>query len=215
MSSAPAAGHPVEHDRERRPAVRRRAQHRPRHGVGVAGRRRHEQPEVGGGEQLAGQLAVGLDDGVEVGRVEQRQALGDGSFGDEVQPAGLAAGAGRPRQRRQDPLVGEPALVVRVVGEDRGSRRRPQDAARAHHGADEGVHQRRLARAGRASDDREERRVELGEARARRSRRAGRRRRRARHRAGRGRGRRRAGAGDAARPSRSRSATTPDSNASR
>ena len=44
------------------------------HGVAVAGGRRDEDPEVGGREQLDGQVAVGLDDGVDVGRVDDRQA---------------------------------------------------------------------------------------------------------------------------------------------
>ena len=70
------------------------AQQVPGHGVGVAGGGGDEQPQVGGGEQLGGQLPVGPDDRVDVGGVQQRQPGGQRGRGD--QPHGDAPG--RPRR---------------------------------------------------------------------------------------------------------------------
>ena len=53
------------------PRSRAALQQVPRDRVGVAGRGRHEEPGVGRGQQLARQRPVGLDDRVDVGRVEQ------------------------------------------------------------------------------------------------------------------------------------------------
>ena len=64
----------VEHERQRGAAVARRLQQLPRHGVGVAGGGRDEQPRVGRGEQLPRERAVGLHHRVDVGRVEQGEA---------------------------------------------------------------------------------------------------------------------------------------------
>ena len=49
--------HPVEHQRDHGAAQPGGAQQLPRHGVGVAGRGRDEQPQVGRGQQLRGELA--------------------------------------------------------------------------------------------------------------------------------------------------------------
>ena len=68
-----ARRHPVEHDGERGAAFLRGLQELPRHRVGVAGRGGDEQPEVGGGEQLGREPAVGGDHGVDVGGVEEGQ----------------------------------------------------------------------------------------------------------------------------------------------
>ena len=67
-------GYPVEDDGDGRAALGRVAQQLPRDGVGVARSRRDEDPQVRGGEQLGREAAVGLDDAVDVGGVEQGQA---------------------------------------------------------------------------------------------------------------------------------------------
>ena len=99
--------HAVEDERDGRAAVARRVQEVPRHGVGVARGGGHEQPRVGGGEQLPGERAVGLDDRVDVGRVEQRQPRRQRVGRDELEPArvrrarpscaGARGARGRPR----------------------------------------------------------------------------------------------------------------------
>ena len=99
----------VEHQPDPEPRARA-AQELPRHGVGVARGGRDEQPRVGRGEQLPRERAVGLHDGVDVGRVEKRQAGRERLRGHELQrpgrggrAAGAAharAGCGRPRTSR-------------------------------------------------------------------------------------------------------------------
>ena len=74
MSVLGARGHPVEQHGERGAALLGGLQHVPRHGVGVAGGRRDEQPQVGGGEQLRGEPPVRGDDRVDVGGVEEGEA---------------------------------------------------------------------------------------------------------------------------------------------
>ena len=64
----------VEHDRDGGAAVGGGAQQVPGHGIRVARRGGDEEPQVGGGEQLGGDGAVGGDDRVDVGGVEQRHA---------------------------------------------------------------------------------------------------------------------------------------------
>jgi hypothetical protein len=67
----------------------------------------HEHPQVGGGEQLPGEVAVALDDRVDVRGVEQRSPAGTSSRDSRRSPPGPGVGAGRPRQAGQDALVGE------------------------------------------------------------------------------------------------------------
>ena len=69
-----ARRHPVEHDRDHGAPVAGRAQHAPRHRVGISRRGRHEQPQIGGGQQLVGQVPVRVHDRVDVRRVQQREA---------------------------------------------------------------------------------------------------------------------------------------------
>ena len=66
-------GSAIEDDGHRGGPLGGLAQEVPRHLVGVAGRGGHEEPHVGGGEQLGGQGAVALLDRVDVGGVEDRQ----------------------------------------------------------------------------------------------------------------------------------------------
>jgi hypothetical protein len=65
----------------------------------------------------------------------------------------------------EDPIVLEPAQIVRMAGEDGRPGRRAKDACGAHDRADEAVHERRLPGAGRAADHHQHRRVHLSEAR--------------------------------------------------
>ena len=65
--------HPVQHHRDRCAALGGGDQVVPGHGVGVAGGRGDEQPEIGGGQQLGGELPVLHHHGVDVRSVEQGQ----------------------------------------------------------------------------------------------------------------------------------------------
>lgn len=78
---------PVEDHRDLRAALGGTVQEVPRDGVGVAGGRRDEQPQVGRGEELRGELAVRRLHGVDVGRVHEREALRQRVARDEAQRA--------------------------------------------------------------------------------------------------------------------------------
>src|SRR5690606_1973606 len=150
--------HAVEDEGEGGAAFAGGAQEAPRHLVGVAGGGGDEEPEVGGGEELGGQFAVGGHDGVDVGRVQQRQAGAERAGGHDPQVAG--AGAGGAGEAGQHVLAHEPVAVGRIGDQRRHQRGGPQHARLGDVGPDEGVDQRRLARAGGAADDGEERRVD-------------------------------------------------------
>ncbi len=138
----------------------------PRDGVGVARRRGDEDPQVRRTEQLGPQPPVLVDDGVDVRGVEQREPPRDGRMRDEADAVGRPGSRTLPaREPRQHPLGGEPGLVVRVVHQDGRARRRPQHARRAHHSADQGVDESRLAGPRRAADHGQERRAPLPHAR--------------------------------------------------
>jgi len=121
-----SGGHAVEDDRDDGTSVDGRAQQVPWHGVGVSGRRRHEQPQVRGGEELGRELSVLADHGVDVGGVEQRQTLRDRLVGHQVQSArsGKVLG-GDPGEIGKDPVAGEPLGVAGVEDENGGSGRGP------------------------------------------------------------------------------------------
>ena len=154
---------PVEDDGDGGAALGGGAEQLPRDGVGIPGGSRDEEPHVGGGEELGGELAVGVDDGVDVGSVEQRHPRRAGRSrrrAGRCRAAAPRSPAGDPGQPGQDPAVGEPPLVVGTVDEDRARRRRADDPGAAHLGADDRVDEGGLAGAGRAADDGEERGVE-------------------------------------------------------
>ena len=152
----------VEHDRHGGAALGGLLEEAPRHLVGVARGRGDEQPQVGGREQLGGEAAVALLDRVDVGGVQQRQAL---RHRRRRRPAGAhrgrrSRGVVRSRSGRircWSNHVG----VVGVVDEHGRARRRTEYAGLADPLPDQGVHQRRLAGAGGPTDDREQRRVDL------------------------------------------------------
>ena len=87
---------------------------------------------------------------------------GDGTSCSARGVVGLAVD---PLELGQQAVLAEPLRVVGVVDEHRRPGRGAQHPGRGDAGADEGVDQRRLARAGRAADDREQRRVEGHQAR--------------------------------------------------
>ena len=153
----------VEDECDRRAALPRAAEQLPRHRVRVPRRRRDEQPGIRRREQLGAEGSVLRDDRVDVGRVEQRQPLGQPLGRSQPQLVGPGVAAGDAGERGEDAVVGEPADVVRVAHEHRAPRRRSQHARRRQLLADEAVHERRLARARRAADDHEQRRVHLAQ----------------------------------------------------
>ncbi len=127
----------------------------------------HEQPQVGRVEELVGEVVVRPHHGVDVGGVEERDALGHALAGGEHEQP-VAARPGQPlladaRQRGQEHVLREPADVVGVAGEHRGVGGRPPDAGEAHLRADDAVHQRRLAGACRADERDQDRRRALAD----------------------------------------------------
>ena len=70
-----AFGHAVEHYGDCDGACGGLVEQFPGHGVGVAVGGGDEEPQVCGGEQLLGEGAVFLGDGVDIGRVNERNAL--------------------------------------------------------------------------------------------------------------------------------------------
>ena len=155
---------PVQHDGDGGRALGRLAQEVPRHLVGVARRRGDEEPEVGGREQLGGEDAVALLDGVDVGRVEDRQPGRHRRRGHQLQGSGVVGLAGDALEVGQEALLAEPLRVVGVVHQHGRAGRRAQHARGGDAGADERVDQGRLPGPGRAADDRQQRRVERHQA---------------------------------------------------
>ena len=151
----------VEDDRDRGAAVGGLLQEAPGHLVGVAGGGGDEQPQVRGGEQLRRQAAVALLDRVDVGGVQQRQALRDRRRGDQLDRARVGGRAVGALELGKDALLVEPRRVVGMVDEHGRTRRRPEYAGLADLLADQRVHQRRLAGTRRPADDREQRSVDL------------------------------------------------------
>lgn len=167
--------HPVEDGDEGGVVLLGRTQQIPGHGVGVPRRGGHHHPDVGGADEFRGEHAVPYDEGVDVGRVQQRETArqADGGLdpqgsllvvpagGTEVVQAVRVPGLTRrqpdPGQLRQHPHPGEPVVVVRVADEHRCPGRRTQHTGLADPAPHERVHQRGLARAGRATDHREQR----------------------------------------------------------
>ena len=159
--------HPVEHHRQRGAALLGGVQQVPRHRVGVPGRGGDEDPQVGGGEQLGGQLRG-------CRRPRSPRPARRAAPARAARPgAARSAGSGRRRARRptpvtrarsgQHPGVGEPAALVRRADQHRRPGGRPEHPGRADVGAEQRVDQRRLAGAGGAADDGEQRGVELAE----------------------------------------------------
>ena len=64
-------------------------------------------------------MTIGGDDGIDVWGIEQGQATRQGGFGDEMDAGRVASGPLGAHQPRQDPSVGEPLGVIRMVDEYR------------------------------------------------------------------------------------------------
>ena len=120
--SASAAGMRLTTTTSGRPRSRARSEDVPRHAVGVAGRGRHEDPEVRGLGEAVGQLAVRVLDGVDVRGIDERD------------PAWLALVRRRPAAARRRGSTSGRAVAhqrIAVLGMDDGDElagRRPQDA---------------------------------------------------------------------------------------
>ena len=155
----------VQHDRHGGRALGGLAQEVPRHLVCVPRGRGDEQPQVGGREQLGREHTVALLDRVDVGGVEDRQARRHRGRGDQLEGLGVVGLPGDALELGQQPVLPEPLRVVGVVHQHRRAGGGPQHAGRGDAGPDQRVHQGRLAGAGGAADDREQRRVEGHQAR--------------------------------------------------
>ena len=154
----------VEHDNHRRVAIDRRPQRRPRNGVGVPRGGGHEEPQVRGRHQHARHLPVGLGDRVEVGGVEQTHTAGhlvdvNQPQAEDVVNAAERSPTGDARQPRQDVVGGEPVGVHRVAGQHGVPGGRAQHTRGGDRPADEPVDQGRLAAAGGAADNGQQRGV--------------------------------------------------------
>ena len=156
--------HAVEHEAERGAAVARGVQELPGHGVGVAGGGGHEQPRVGGGQELTGQVAVGLDHRVDVGGVEQRQAGRQRVARSDLHAAAVGRSADGAAQPRKHALILEPANVGGMAHEHRRARGGPQNAGGADLDSHEAVHEGRFARTGGPAHHQQQRRVHLAQA---------------------------------------------------
>ena len=178
VSSARCRGRdPGQHDAQGRAPFLGVLQQLPDRRVGVPAGRGHEQPQVRGVQELVRELPVRLHHRVDVRRVEQGHALGHALAGGQHQQA-VTARHGQPfladpGQRRQEHVLGEPVRVVGMAGQHRAVRGRPPDPGRADLGADDAVHQRRLARPGRPDQGDQDRRARTAGAGAAGSRRSG------------------------------------------
>ena len=151
----------VEHHRDSGAASGRLFEEVPGNLVCVSGGGGDEEPEVGCREQLRGELAIALLHGVDVWGVEDGDAGRHAVARDELEVALVVRrviGAGELGQQAVGP---EPVGVGGIVHEDRRAGGRTQHPGDRDALADHAVHEGRLAGAGGAPDDREERRVDL------------------------------------------------------
>ena len=148
------------------PRSRAVVQQFPRHRVRVPRRGRDEQPQVGGGQQLGGELR-GCWSTTESMSGASRNARPGPSAGaaTSCRVLRVGAGLGGARQPRQQFALAEPRQVVGVAHQHRRPGGRPQHAGRADRRPDQAVDQGGLAGAGGAADHHQQRRVEPREAR--------------------------------------------------
>ena len=124
MTSRTPGRHPVADDRERGAAALGGVQQVPRHGVGVPGRGGDEDPQVGRGEQLRGQLAVAATTESTSGRVEQRQPGRHGRVRHQLQRPRATVdgrrraspGSTRPSANQRSSPGAQSSTGARVVG---------------------------------------------------------------------------------------------------
>ena len=164
MSASAPGRHPVEQHGERGAALLSGLQDVPRHGVGVSGGRRDEQPQVRGGEQLRREPPVRGHDRVDVGGVEEGEARVQRRRRDQLQRVVVRADAAGAGQLGQHAGVGEPAQVVGMADEHGGAGGGAQHPGRRDLLPDQAVHDRGLARSRGAADDGEQRCVEPAQA---------------------------------------------------
>ena len=134
--------------------------------VGIARRGSDEDPEIRCGQQLRSEGAVAVVDGVEIGGIEKREPFRDAARGHDAQRRRLlVARAVRTREPRQDLRRIEPVRVRRIGHQHRLTRRRADHARIGHSLTQHRVHERGLAGTGRTTDHRQQRSIEIGEAR--------------------------------------------------
>src|SRR6201999_2993228 len=108
-----------------------------------------------GVQESVGELVVGLDDRVDVGRVQKRDAprhaLDRGQHEQAVAARPGQAFLADPGQGGQEVVLSEPVDVVGVTGQDGTVRGGAADAGRAHVCAHDAVDQSGLARSGGAN----------------------------------------------------------------
>ena len=139
-----------DHD-ERQAPLPDATEDQPRDAIRVAGRRRHEQAQVGRFDQLVGEVAVGVLDAVDVGGVDEGEARGDVRILLDPEPARFDPGERAAPERQR--VVG--------VGEDDGRPgRRPEDARRAGRATRDRVEERALPGPCRAEQQHDQGRVE-------------------------------------------------------
>ncbi len=155
-----ARWNPIEHESDGRTACLRGTQKVPGNRVGIAGRRRNKEPQVGGGEQLLGKGAISLDHGVDIGRVEQGEAGIEAGRRDDAECSGVALGIRRTHEVGKEVRLGEPPGVIGVADQHRSPSGRTQHAAGADGRLNQAVDQSGLARPGRPADDDEQRRIQ-------------------------------------------------------
>ena len=154
----------VDHQSEDHPACCCVTKEPPRHRIAVTGGGGDEHPQIGGFEQLAGQLPVLADHRVDVGGIEDGQACRQRCRRHDLQ-LGRTGGsaAADPRQPAEHAVPLESGGDVRVMHQHRRGGRWPEDTGTGDVGPDDAVDQRRFAGPGRASDHRQRRCVQAGE----------------------------------------------------
>ena len=106
----------IDDDDQRQATLPDPAEDEPRDAVGVAGRGRNEQAQVGGLDELIGELAVGVLDTVDVGRVDEREARRPGSGRSRSAAACGSTPASVPSRKAGASSGWARTMAVRVVG---------------------------------------------------------------------------------------------------
>ena len=136
--------HPVHDDEQWQAALLDAGQDGPRHLIGVAGRGRHEDAQVGCLDEPVGQGAIGVLERIDVRCVDEDEARLDRVVGHQTDLFGWNA---------RESAVDERLLVVRVDQDDRHAGGRAEDAGRAGGAAGDRVEDRALAGARRSDEE--------------------------------------------------------------
>ena len=139
-----------DHD-ERQAPLSDATEHQPRDTIRVAGRRRHEQAQVGRFHQLVGEVAVGVLDAVDVRGVDECKSRGDAPVLLDPEPARFDPG---------ERATSEGQRVVGVGEDDGRPGRRPEDARRAGRATRDRVEERALPSPRRPEQQHDQGRIE-------------------------------------------------------